>query len=142
MKIEFVDRYSATGTPYPNPWTICSGPCEGMGVFPSDNPGEWPAGTRPPGEPEEDGTPDDGYRFISCERCNGTGRRRHGYVSDILDVLHSYYYPFSLAVFRVLRRFEDESWWEACQSVPRLFMLIWREQEHQRVLLKLNRERS
>src|SRR5260221_6210432 len=31
---EFVDRYSATGTPYPDPETMCEGPCEGMGCVP------------------------------------------------------------------------------------------------------------
>ncbi len=31
---EFVDRYSATGTPYPDPETMCEGPCEGMGCYP------------------------------------------------------------------------------------------------------------
>ena len=30
----FVDRYSATGKPYPNPDTVCLGKCEGMGCYP------------------------------------------------------------------------------------------------------------
>ena len=29
-----VDRYSATGTPYPDPATICLGQCEGTGCVP------------------------------------------------------------------------------------------------------------
>ena len=32
--IEIVDRYSATGTPYPDPDTMCIGQCEGMGAVP------------------------------------------------------------------------------------------------------------
>jgi hypothetical protein len=32
-KLEFVDRYSATGTPLPNPDTMCDD-CEGMGCYP------------------------------------------------------------------------------------------------------------
>ena len=33
-QIELVDRYSATGTPYPDPKTMCQGQCEGMGWLP------------------------------------------------------------------------------------------------------------
>lgn len=33
-KFEFHDRYSATGTPRPDPKTVCLGMCEGMGFFP------------------------------------------------------------------------------------------------------------
>lgn len=33
--VEFTDRYSGIGTSYPCPWTVCSGPCEGMGVYPT-----------------------------------------------------------------------------------------------------------
>ncbi len=34
MRFNITDRYSATGTPYPNPKTMCKGQCEGMGVVP------------------------------------------------------------------------------------------------------------
>ena len=34
MTFQFSDRYSATGTPYPDPETVCRGQCEGMGVVP------------------------------------------------------------------------------------------------------------
>ena len=34
-KIEISDRYSATGTPYPDPKTMCEGECDGMGVYPT-----------------------------------------------------------------------------------------------------------
>lgn len=33
-QIEIVDRYSATGTPYPDPDTMCRGQCDGMGWVP------------------------------------------------------------------------------------------------------------
>jgi hypothetical protein len=36
-EIVFVDRYSATGTPYPDPETMCQGQCEGMGCYPCKN---------------------------------------------------------------------------------------------------------
>lgn len=32
--IEFMDRYSATRKPYPNPTTVCLGRCEGMACYP------------------------------------------------------------------------------------------------------------
>ena len=69
--IVFTDRYG--GNP-PSLLTVCPGQCEGMGCYPSNDPSEWPEGTRLPGTPEPDGTPDDGWRFIRCEECGGTGR--------------------------------------------------------------------
>lgn len=60
------DRYSATGTPRPDPTTVCLGPCEGMGYFPSNDPAEWPA----------DAVPDEiGYVFVTCPDCKGSRLR-------------------------------------------------------------------
>ena len=56
VKLVFVDRYSATGKPYPDPKTVCKGKCEGMGCYPDMQTG---LGADAP--------------FVRCERCNGTG---------------------------------------------------------------------
>ncbi len=56
--VVFVDRYSATGTPRPNPRTVCKGRCEGMGCYPDMKPGVSAADTP----------------FVKCERCGGTGK--------------------------------------------------------------------
>jgi len=37
VEVEFSDRYSATGIPYPDPETMCHGQCEGMGVVPVES---------------------------------------------------------------------------------------------------------
>jgi len=47
------DRY---GGQYPDPKTMCKGQCEGLGVYPKK--------TR------------NGYRFVKCPSCGGTGKRR------------------------------------------------------------------
>jgi hypothetical protein len=45
-----------------------------MGWYPTQDVAEWPADARAPGTPEENGTPDDGWRFVKCPLCKGTGR--------------------------------------------------------------------
>lgn len=84
-KIEFVDRYSATGTPYPDPETMCLGQCEGMGVYPhqlgseGETPEERAAWEKLHitclGKSEE---ACDGWHFITCPDCNGTRLRKVG----------------------------------------------------------------
>lgn len=69
--IEFTDRY---GGRTPSWLRGCFGDCEAIGYYPEDDPGLWPPGTRLAGQPEADGTPDDGWRFIKCPKCEGTGR--------------------------------------------------------------------
>ena len=79
---EFTDRYKATGTPYPNPETMCEGPCEGMGIYPhklgdeDETPQErelWQAAHDALNSHDESGC--DGWHFIKCSTCNGTGKR-------------------------------------------------------------------
>lgn len=68
-ELEFVDRYAGN---YPDPKTICKGDCEGMGLVPikKDDPGyeqKWQ-------EAESKNPSDDGYHFVTCNDCNGTGK--------------------------------------------------------------------
>lgn len=68
------DRYSAMGTPRPDPKTVCLGPCEGMGVVPLTLAGAkryglevawWDAAA----------SDTDEYQFLKCPICKGTGKR-------------------------------------------------------------------
>ena len=79
---EFTDRYEATGTPYPDPETMCAGQCDGMGCYPvkrgaSDTTGEelrrWCVAHERT-DAHDDG-PCDGWHFITCPDCEGTGKR-------------------------------------------------------------------
>lgn len=85
--IEFTDRYQALGIPYPDPETMCGGQCEGTGVIPVNfrepAPGdcyfvysdEKDALYRPLWDAAEAECPsDDGYQFIKCPDCAGTGK--------------------------------------------------------------------
>jgi hypothetical protein len=92
-EIEFTDRYKATGTPYPDTETMCEGQCEGMGRYPQwmPPPGMEPKSVRPTDDcTEEEKTAwllahkdsewdkehgCDGYHFILCPDCKGTGKR-------------------------------------------------------------------
>ena len=86
--IQFVDRYDALGMDKPDPDTMCNGQCEGTGYIPIFNPecpnkgNCYPTDTTPL-EPailvlwraaEAENPTDDGYHFIKCPDCNGTGK--------------------------------------------------------------------
>jgi hypothetical protein len=73
--IEFTDRYDALGIPCPDPETCCKGRCEGTGFAPvhkDDTEEPWCTLYR---EAEEKEPSDDGYHFVKCPDCNGTGKR-------------------------------------------------------------------
>lgn len=74
---EYTDRYKALGMPYPDPATVCRGPCEGIGCYPvkDDDPDEqeralWLAQHAEAGRHECDG-----WHFVKCPDCNGTGKK-------------------------------------------------------------------
>ena len=74
-KIEITDRYQALGIPYPDPKTMCNGQCEGTGRVPiSSDDTEEPFKTLWL-EAEKKKPTDDGYHFVVCPECNGTGKR-------------------------------------------------------------------
>ena len=65
-KIMVTDRY---GGNYPDPKTVCEGFCEGMGVYPENDK------TSPLWiEAEKKKPTDDGWHFVKCPDCNGTGK--------------------------------------------------------------------
>lgn len=89
MKTQFTDRYQALGIPYPDPKTMCQGQCEGTGYVPHkhtklakldpvravEDPSDvifdklWE-------EAEKVKPTDDGYHFVKCPDCDGTGKRK------------------------------------------------------------------
>lgn len=83
---EFTDRYEALGMPPPDVKTICKGQCEGVGYVPIYMAGEKPG----PVYPEDEKDPacialwyeaeavnpaDDGWHFVKCPDCKGTGKK-------------------------------------------------------------------
>ena len=72
-EMEFTDRYQALGIPYPDPKTMCHGDCEGTGWLPIDRDetdSELQAMWR---EAEAIKPTDDGWHFVKCPECGGTG---------------------------------------------------------------------
>ena len=90
-EIEYTDRYEALGIKKPDPQKICKGNCEGTGYYPAFNPEfKFPEDDKThcyptdktPLEPailalwqaaEVENPTDDGWHFIECPDCNGTG---------------------------------------------------------------------
>ena len=96
-EIEFTDRYTALGIPYPDPETVCQGQCEGTGWVPvyisSGDRRKGATHSRPDDETDEalralwyaaekkdrskdkkDRSKDkDGWHFVDCPDCGGTG---------------------------------------------------------------------
>lgn len=75
-EIEFTDRYQALGIPRPDPETVCEDQCEGTGVVPisSDETDEpwrslW-------AEAEAKSPAPNGWHFVKCPSCGGTGKRQ------------------------------------------------------------------
>ena len=72
---EFTDRYKALGIAYPESETMCLGQCEGMGWVPiakDDMEEPWHSLWL---EAEKKAPADDGWHFVKCPDCNGTGKR-------------------------------------------------------------------
>jgi hypothetical protein len=61
MTVEYTDRYGGPEN-WPDPATVCTGPCEGMGVYPQPK-----TMTQPDGVIE--------WEFVQCSDCGGTGLR-------------------------------------------------------------------
>lgn len=93
--VEFMDRYKAMGIPYPKKETMCLGQCEGTGLVPIYGKNYIdprtntvrPADDLGPSsqdeeyqrlwdEAEKDHPTDDGWHFIKCIDCGGTGLRK------------------------------------------------------------------
>lgn len=85
------DRYTALGLPYPDPETICQGQCEGLGVVPIYFADNLPYDPMRVGvsytdheinywkhlwdKAEAEAHADDGWHFVKCPECGGSGKR-------------------------------------------------------------------
>jgi hypothetical protein len=74
-EIEFTDRYQALGIPYPDPETVCLGQCEGTGFVPVKADDEEECFRELWRQAEIKSPSDDGWHFVKCPDCNGTGKR-------------------------------------------------------------------
>jgi len=70
----FIDRY---GGNYPDTSSMCKGDCEGMGVVPvklDDENEIYNQGWR---DAEKEKPSDDGWHFVKCKDCGGTGKSQN-----------------------------------------------------------------
>jgi hypothetical protein len=74
--VQIVDRYDGN---YPDPETMCKGQCEGLGWvpvhknYPNDEEGPWHDLWE---EAEIINPSEDGWHFVTCPTCGGTGKRK------------------------------------------------------------------
>ena len=73
--METTDRYQALGIPYPDPETVCPGDCEGMGIVPVQASDGNPVYRQRWLEVEKAEPADDGWHFVKCSDCDGSGKR-------------------------------------------------------------------
>jgi len=83
----WTDRYLALGIPYPDPETMCQGYCEGVGRYPvrvtvetsPEDLRDWLAAHEDTCRNPRGGYfACDGWHFIVCRDCGGTGKRNPG----------------------------------------------------------------
>lgn len=72
-KVQYADRYTALGIPHPDPKTVCRGPCEGTGWVPVTADAEEPQARQRWQQAEAEKHTNDGYHFVKCWACEGTG---------------------------------------------------------------------
>jgi len=73
-ELGFSDRYKALGIPYPDPITMCQGQCEGTGRVPVYK-DETDAQYRKLWlEAEAIHPSSDGWHFVTCPDCGGSGK--------------------------------------------------------------------
>ena len=75
--LEFHSRYGGPDAPLPDPETMCTGQCEGMGWVPvnKDDPEEPWRTLWLEAEAENPNPPGDDWHFVKCPDCGGTGRK-------------------------------------------------------------------
>lgn len=75
-KLEISTRYGPAGSPMPDPETMCNGQCEGTGKVPipaDETSPEWKTLWV---EAEKKSPSDDGWHFVDCPTCGGTGKEK------------------------------------------------------------------
>lgn len=75
-EIKFYDRYEALGIPYPNEETVCLGECEGTGHIPIHEDDIAEEFKEDWDRLEKENPASDGWHFVECPDCNGTGKRK------------------------------------------------------------------
>jgi hypothetical protein len=77
--IEIYDRYDALSIPRPDPETVCLGKCEGTGWVPIDKDRMEEPWRTLWLKAEAESPSDDGWHFVKCPDCDGTGHRKDGH---------------------------------------------------------------
>jgi hypothetical protein len=144
MDVQFTDRYEALGIEPPSLLTVCRGQCEGTGVVPvfMDTPTAAQRrgrnGIVGPDETDPElirqwriaealDPSDDGWHFVTCPRCIGTGKRRGRFprLHNLPNLVHCQWRFFRSCILNMDCRVDPDARWSRVKhlklAVPILF---------------------
>lgn len=131
MNIQFTDRYEALGMHPPSLLTVCRGQCEGVGVVPvkvcKPEDETDPALIALWNQAEAESHATDGWHFVTCPQCHGTGKRQGRFprLRNLPNLVRGRWRFFRGCVLNMDCRAEPEARWSQLKhlkiALPILF---------------------
>jgi hypothetical protein len=148
MDVQFTDRYEALGMDPPSLLTVCRGQCEGDGVVPVfiDSPAanaELKRQGRTISKPADETDPelvalwkaaeaeapaDDGWHFVTCPQCKGTGKRQGRFprLRNLPNVLRCQWRFFRGCVLNMECRVDPAARWSRLKHLKLALPILFR----------------
>lgn len=146
--LQFTDRYEALGIERPSLLTVCRGHCEGVGVVPVfiDSPtaaAERKKQGRTIYQPDDATDPElvalwraaeaqapaaDGWHFVTCPQCKGTGKRQGRFprLRNLPNDLYSRWRFFRSCILNMDCRVEPQARWSRLKHLKLALPLLFK----------------
>ena len=143
--MQFTDRYEALGIDPPSLLTVCRGQCEGTGRIPvfmntptlaASRPADW-IGCQDETdrklvalwhEAEATEPTDDGWHFVTCPQCNGTGKRQGHFprLSNLPNALYARWRFFRGCILNMDCRVDPDARWSRLKHLKLALPILFR----------------